>query len=199
MKPNDWDSLPENEKKDMAESLAASIRGVYLISQALEWAIHHMKDEKPYPQTSNIEDMEMLRYVYNFPVQGPEASAPRWPGPHKSLGPNETLQVMMHEPAPVIPEETASQSPALTDLAPSKSMKKRIATQIKTDATRKGINETSAYKQVASKKGPASPKTTPTRRGSSGSKSNSRPSGTASRSSSRGKSTSSMIRVRSTR
>lgn len=63
MKPENWDSLSEEEKIKIAKNLLNSMRGNYIVSQALYKAIEIMKKEK-YPETSNIEDMEMLRETF---------------------------------------------------------------------------------------------------------------------------------------
>lgn len=62
MKPDDWDELEEKQQKDMALELFSSMRGKYIISQALTIAIDEMKKvEDTHKEVSNIEDMEMLR------------------------------------------------------------------------------------------------------------------------------------------
>lgn len=65
MKPKDWNEMSDKEKKQMAVALLNSQRGHYLISQALVRAIEVMSKEK-YPETSNIQDMEMLLEL--FPI-----------------------------------------------------------------------------------------------------------------------------------
>jgi hypothetical protein len=62
MKPTNWNKLSKKEKKAIAMNLLTSVRGTYLISQAFSRAIEVMKKEK-YPETSNIQDMEMLREI----------------------------------------------------------------------------------------------------------------------------------------
>lgn len=66
MKPQNWDSLPKQEKATMVVSLLNSTRGTYIVGQALARAVEVMKKEK-YPETSNIEDMEMLGEI-GFPL-----------------------------------------------------------------------------------------------------------------------------------
>jgi len=66
MKPDNWDTMPRKTKAALAEELLNSSRGHFLISQALVRAIAVMKEDKPYPETSNIEDMEMLLSI--FPI-----------------------------------------------------------------------------------------------------------------------------------
>lgn len=62
MKPDDWDELEEKQQKDMALELFSSMRGKYIISQALTVAIDEMKKvDDTHKEVSNIEDMEMLR------------------------------------------------------------------------------------------------------------------------------------------
>ena len=48
------------EDKDQAFEFLGSMRGSYIISQALWKAIEVMRAEK-HPETSNIQDMEFLR------------------------------------------------------------------------------------------------------------------------------------------
>ena len=54
-----------------AMDFAMSIRGHYIISQALHYGIEAMsKVESPYKEVSNINDMQYLKeHVYNFPVE----------------------------------------------------------------------------------------------------------------------------------
>ncbi len=59
MKPTEWKQLTSTEKKDIALNLFGSVRGNYIIGQALNVAIKELK-QKEYPETSNIEDMEIL-------------------------------------------------------------------------------------------------------------------------------------------
>ncbi len=66
MKPLNWKKLSHNKKYVEAGRLFNSIRGKYLISQALSKAIDVMKEETNYPEVSNIEDMEMLEVM--FPI-----------------------------------------------------------------------------------------------------------------------------------
>lgn len=65
-KPIDWNKLNHKQKKGMAENLLFSLRGNYIISQALYYAIKSLKKVKKFPETSNIEDMEMLRETIFF-------------------------------------------------------------------------------------------------------------------------------------
>ena len=68
MKPRNWDKLSQNMKKRIALQLLQSMRGSYLISQALSIAIEQMKKvEPPYREESNIQDMEMLLETL-FPI-----------------------------------------------------------------------------------------------------------------------------------
>jgi len=65
MKPENWDKLSNKEKKEIANELFMSIRGRYIISQALHYAIKELKKVKPpFREVSNIEDMEMLMETY---------------------------------------------------------------------------------------------------------------------------------------
>jgi len=65
MKPKNWDKLNAGKKKEIAKQLFSSVRGHYIISQALIKAVEVMRTEE-YPETSNIEDMEMLLEL--FPI-----------------------------------------------------------------------------------------------------------------------------------
>jgi len=65
MKPVDWNEMDKKEKEALALKLLHSVRGEYIISQALVKAIEAMQSEK-YPETSNIQDMEMLLEL--FPI-----------------------------------------------------------------------------------------------------------------------------------
>jgi len=61
MKPENFDQLSHEEQEEIALPIFASLRGQYLIAQALQVAIRTMKakdDEEL--ELSNIEDMEML-------------------------------------------------------------------------------------------------------------------------------------------
>jgi hypothetical protein len=59
MKPDDWDDMTTEDKQTMARELVNTIRGRLILGQALGWAVRTMQKEQ-YPETSNIEDMEML-------------------------------------------------------------------------------------------------------------------------------------------
>jgi len=72
MKPEEWDRLSNKDRKYIAKALCESVRGSYLISQALYKAIKIMKQEK-YPEESNIQDMEMLLELFPLFRVGEEA------------------------------------------------------------------------------------------------------------------------------
>ena len=59
MKPDNWNSMTGEAKAACARELVSTMRGQFIISQALVIAVRKMKKEK-YPETSNIQDMEML-------------------------------------------------------------------------------------------------------------------------------------------
>ena len=62
--------VTEEDKKE-AIDFAGSLRGTYIISQALHVAIEKMMEvETPYQETSNIADMKYLRdYLFDmFPI-----------------------------------------------------------------------------------------------------------------------------------
>ena len=61
MKPPDWNELSKEEKFKRGILLFSSLRGQYIISQALCVAIKTLKKvKKPYREESNIQDMEIL-------------------------------------------------------------------------------------------------------------------------------------------
>ena len=66
MKPNNWKKLSQVKKEVVARELLNSVRGQYIISQALVKAVEVMKSETNYPEVSNIEDMEILLTL--FPI-----------------------------------------------------------------------------------------------------------------------------------
>ena len=62
MKPEHWDKMTADQKRSVAHSLMQSLRGHYIISQALSVAIDTMKKvPQPHREESNISDMEILR------------------------------------------------------------------------------------------------------------------------------------------
>ena len=63
MKPENWDSLTTDEQKGEALDLFHSVRGKLVVGQALAHAVLAMSGEK-YPETSNIEDMEMVGMLF---------------------------------------------------------------------------------------------------------------------------------------
>jgi hypothetical protein len=65
MKPKEWNKFSEKEKEFIATELLNSIRGRFILSQALTIAVEQMKKvPKPYTEISNIQDMEILREVF---------------------------------------------------------------------------------------------------------------------------------------
>lgn len=55
------------DEKTVAEELLCSIRGSFIISQALYLAIQKLEEEKdPYKEVSNIKDMKLLLTL--FPI-----------------------------------------------------------------------------------------------------------------------------------
>lgn len=65
MKPRNWDTMEQKDKQDTARRLLKSVRGQLIISQALVCAIELLGEAK-HPETSNIEDMDMLLEL--FPI-----------------------------------------------------------------------------------------------------------------------------------
>ena len=67
MKPLGWNTMDAGEKKALSLDLAKSVRGQYLISQALVKAIDVMKTvHEEAREVSNIQDMEVL--LETFPI-----------------------------------------------------------------------------------------------------------------------------------
>lgn len=69
MKPAGWSSMGARERRDVAGALLNSLRGNYILSQALFHAIRALESvPEPLRERSNIEEMEMLREeVFTFP------------------------------------------------------------------------------------------------------------------------------------
>jgi len=64
-KPSNWDKLKKKEKQEIAGYLLESMRGQYIISQALYYAIETLKKvPKLHRENSNIEDMEILKETF---------------------------------------------------------------------------------------------------------------------------------------
>lgn len=59
MKPDSWNDLSTARKMRIAHELLNSMRGQYIVGQALAKAVAVMRQAE-YPETSNIEDMELL-------------------------------------------------------------------------------------------------------------------------------------------
>lgn len=77
MKPNNWDLMAMEDRIDIGNELYHSLRGRYILGQALSVAIKSMKTvPMPHREVSNIQDMEILREtVFTLPCQqdlGPE-------------------------------------------------------------------------------------------------------------------------------
>lgn len=68
-KPSDWNKLSQKEKEEIGADLFSSVRGQYIISQALSKAIDVMKKVEPpiMREQSNIGDMEILHETV-FPI-----------------------------------------------------------------------------------------------------------------------------------
>jgi hypothetical protein len=67
MKPSDWDKMSELQKKQYAKELFGSMRGQFIVSQALVKAIEAMsKVPTNRREVSNMQDMEMLLTL--FPI-----------------------------------------------------------------------------------------------------------------------------------
>jgi hypothetical protein len=61
MKPEDWDTMTELEKRNFAARLGNSMRGQYLVGQALRIASGVCADRG---EVSNAEDMEALGTLF---------------------------------------------------------------------------------------------------------------------------------------
>lgn len=59
-KPENWENLSLNDKQRIASSLIRSMRGSYIMGQALVIAAEILKDKEP----SNAQDMEMLQVLF---------------------------------------------------------------------------------------------------------------------------------------
>ena len=61
----------EQTPKDQAFALLGSMRGRYIVSQALYYGIQKLeKVPVPYQETSNLNDMRLLKEeLFNFPVE----------------------------------------------------------------------------------------------------------------------------------
>lgn len=59
MKPIEWDSMPVTEQRKYAIEFFATIRGQYIVGQALYIAQEALLSQK-YPEQSNAEDMQLL-------------------------------------------------------------------------------------------------------------------------------------------
>lgn len=76
MKPDDWDQMSEDAKQTYALNLFSSMRGRYIISQALHYGIKALNEiPDPYKEQSNIEDMETLRELFSFPIFEPDRTS----------------------------------------------------------------------------------------------------------------------------
>jgi len=62
--------MSEQTLKDQAFALLDSMRGRYIVSQALYYGIQELeKVPVPYQETSNLNDMRLLKEeLFNFPV-----------------------------------------------------------------------------------------------------------------------------------
>jgi hypothetical protein len=73
MKPPSWKKLTGKQKKEVALGLMSSMRGKYIMSQALHYGIKSLKAVRPVEmqERSNIEDMEMLTELFDIPIMEP--------------------------------------------------------------------------------------------------------------------------------
>lgn len=69
MKPENWETLDRDEKQDVAQKLFNSVRGYYIISQALYYGIKSLRAvPEPYTEISNAQDMEILQEIFKIPA-----------------------------------------------------------------------------------------------------------------------------------
>ncbi len=63
--------MSEQEKLEQAKALAGSIRGHFILSQALYYGIKALESVKPeyLQEKSNIADMKLLQNVFSFPPE----------------------------------------------------------------------------------------------------------------------------------
>lgn len=63
MKPVGWDSQSQVAKEGYAREFIQSMRGAFIMGQALVVAIEQLRKAKR-PETSNIQDMEVLLELF---------------------------------------------------------------------------------------------------------------------------------------
>jgi hypothetical protein len=68
MKPENWDSLTQQDRKDVAQELLYSHRGKYIVHRALTVAIETLKKVPEHLRESDtLEDMEILLEFFPKP------------------------------------------------------------------------------------------------------------------------------------
>ena len=68
MKPENWDLLTPQDKKDVAQELLYSHRGKYIVYRALTLAIETLqKVPEPLRESDTIEDIEILLEYFPRP------------------------------------------------------------------------------------------------------------------------------------
>ena len=68
MKPENWDLLTPQDKKDVAQELLYSHRGKYIVYRALTLAIETLqKVPEPLRESDTIEDIEILLEYFPKP------------------------------------------------------------------------------------------------------------------------------------
>jgi len=74
MRPKGWSKMSKEQRAKEALDLFQAPRGKYIVAQALHYGIKSLKSVKPdvMQEKSNIEDMEMLQELFNFPIMEPE-------------------------------------------------------------------------------------------------------------------------------
>lgn len=70
MKPEGWDEMDPVTKKTYAETLLNTLRGHYILAQALALGIKALnRVPAEFRENSNLQDMEMLReMIFTFPL-----------------------------------------------------------------------------------------------------------------------------------
>jgi hypothetical protein len=73
MKPLAWDTMTDEDRRQMAVKFLGTTRGSYIIGQALALAKRALR-AKQYPEESNAQDMEILQTLF-FPYETVEFEA----------------------------------------------------------------------------------------------------------------------------
>ncbi len=74
MKPVAWDTMSDDERREMAMKFMGTTRGSYILGQALTLAKRALRAKK-FPEESNAQDMEILQVLF-FPYESVEYTGP---------------------------------------------------------------------------------------------------------------------------